>query len=599
VTSADGVRTLFVGQKGITSSDPFGVWHGGAWRFAIDKSGNVGVGVDPLFRLDILGRMRLRASGAQPSGTWFSGESDTPQLFLGQTDTVASAPFGILHGGSWRFLLRSDGKIGIGTTVPSELLEVAGNLKLSYGGKLVFADGSSMATASSAATTVSSTDPAIVVTTSGNISQLSLAPNGIGTSRLSDNSVTTSKIADGAITPNKLSGALSPSMIQGVAATLGPNLFVGSQTVQGTVVIKDQLQVQNQTTLGQTFVNLTSPLDYAFTARNTALTDNAIAMRAETSSPSGTGISAVTLAGTGSAIAINARTNSPAGYGVYAEAAHPSGLSFGIRGVSYSSQGVGVQGEAAGSGGANYGIVGITSSENGSAAVLAQNNATNTISASYGVLARNQSSSGVAVFAHEQSSSGATYGIYGRVDSSSGVAGMFMTSASSGTVIAANNASRRIFRVDSTGNVFALGSFSPNGADFAESVAVLGGRENYQPGDVMAIDPDHDRQFVISQEPYSNRIAGIYSTKPGVLGSKHDLQIPDDEIPLAMIGIVPCHVTTENGAIHRGDILVSSSRAGFAMKGTDRSKMQNAVIGKALQNLDFGTGTIEVLVTLQ
>jgi hypothetical protein len=35
------------------------------------------------------------------------------------------------------------------------------------------------------------------------------------------------------------------------------------------------------------------------------------------------------------------------------------------------------------------------------------------------------------------------------------------------------------------------------------------------------------------------------------------------------------------------------------MKGTDRSKMQNAVIGKALQNLDFGTGTIEVLVTLQ
>jgi hypothetical protein len=35
------------------------------------------------------------------------------------------------------------------------------------------------------------------------------------------------------------------------------------------------------------------------------------------------------------------------------------------------------------------------------------------------------------------------------------------------------------------------------------------------------------------------------------------------------------------------------------MKGTDRSKMLGAVVGKALGNLDSGTGVIEVLVTLQ
>jgi hypothetical protein len=35
------------------------------------------------------------------------------------------------------------------------------------------------------------------------------------------------------------------------------------------------------------------------------------------------------------------------------------------------------------------------------------------------------------------------------------------------------------------------------------------------------------------------------------------------------------------------------------MKGTDRSKMLGAVVGKALGNLDSGTGMIEVLVTLQ
>jgi hypothetical protein len=35
------------------------------------------------------------------------------------------------------------------------------------------------------------------------------------------------------------------------------------------------------------------------------------------------------------------------------------------------------------------------------------------------------------------------------------------------------------------------------------------------------------------------------------------------------------------------------------MKGTDRSQMLGAVIGKAMGNLDSGTGMIEVLVTLQ
>jgi hypothetical protein len=68
---------------------------------------------------------------------------------------------------------------------------------------------------------------------------------------------------------------------------------------------------------------------------------------------------------------------------------------------------------------------------------------------------------------------------------------------------------------------------------------------------------------------------------------------------MAMIGIVPTKVTAENGPIHRGDLLVTSSKSGYAMKGTDRSRMLGAVIGKAMGSLDSGTGTIEVLVTLQ
>jgi hypothetical protein len=68
---------------------------------------------------------------------------------------------------------------------------------------------------------------------------------------------------------------------------------------------------------------------------------------------------------------------------------------------------------------------------------------------------------------------------------------------------------------------------------------------------------------------------------------------------MTMVGIVPTKVTAENGPIHRGDLLVTSSSPGDVMKGTDRSRMLGAVIGKAMGRLDSGTGVIEVGVTLQ
>ena len=66
-----------------------------------------------------------------------------------------------------------------------------------------------------------------------------------------------------------------------------------------------------------------------------------------------------------------------------------------------------------------------------------------------------------------------------------------------------------------------------------------------------------------------------------------------------MIGIVPCKVSAENGTIARGDLLVTSGTPGHAMKGTDRSRMTGAIVGKALEPLASGTGTILIAVTLQ
>jgi hypothetical protein len=106
----------------------------------------------------------------------------------------------------------------------------------------------------------------------------------------------------------------------------------------------------------------------------------------------------------------------------------------------------------------------------------------------------------------------------------------------------------------------------------------------------------------LSSKAYSPRVAGVYSTRAALIGRPfeelEDARI-DDLIPMAIVGIVPCKVTAENGAIKIGDLLVTANRPGYAMKGTKRSKMLGAVVGKAMQPLPKGTGVIEVLVTLQ
>lgn len=160
----------------------------------------------------------------------------------------------------------------------------------------------------------------------------------------------------------------------------------------------------------------------------------------------------------------------------------------------------------------------------------------------------------------------------------------------------------KVFRVDTTGQVFADGGYQSTGADFAESVAVRGKRSLYEAGDVLEIDPAADRHLSLSHRAYSTLVAGIYSTKPGLLATPHalnDARLKSEEVPMAVVGIVPCKVTAENGRIARGDLLVASSCPGYAMKGTDRQRLVGAVLGKALQPVPTGSGVIEGLVTLQ
>jgi hypothetical protein len=139
------------------------------------------------------------------------------------------------------------------------------------------------------------------------------------------------------------------------------------------------------------------------------------------------------------------------------------------------------------------------------------------------------------------------------------------------------------------------------GGDYAESIDAMGGRMEYAPGDLLVIDPKDPGRFLKSTTPYSTLVAGIYSTKPGTVGRRETTyaKVDTTAVPMAMMGIVPTKVSAENGPIETGDLLVTSSTVGYAMKGTDRDRLTGAVVGKALASLDSGKGVIEVLVTLQ
>ncbi|MGO9210299.1 MAG: beta strand repeat-containing protein [Terriglobales bacterium] len=208
-------------------------------------------------------------------------------------------------------------------------------------------------------------------------------------------------------------------------------------------------------------------------------------------------------------------------------------------------------------------------------------------------------SGGAGVYGQASGSNGA--GVYGQASASNGAAGVFNIIGTTGQILVGWASGVDKFRVDATGKGFFDGGTQTGGADFAESLAVAGDRASYEPGDLLVIDPAGERRLALARRPYSTLVAGIYSTKPGVLATPY--QIDDGrvshEVPLAVVGVVPCKVSAENGPIAVGDLLVTSRTPGHAMKGSNRSRMLGAVVGKALEPLTSGKGVIQVLVTLQ
>ncbi|MDY6876911.1 MAG: hypothetical protein SWK90_12020 [Chloroflexota bacterium] len=223
-------------------------------------------------------------------------------------------------------------------------------------------------------------------------------------------------------------------------------------------------------------------------------------------------------------------------------------------------------------------------------------------SADGGVYAEANYSLGMGVWAENKGGGAA---VYAEGDAAGGTSHIFPTlylvqADSAGDFVVGSGSiwGTRYWRVDRTGRGFFNGGTQASGADFAEQMAVEGEEVDYEPGDVLIISGSADRMVELSVEPFATAVIGVYSTEPGVLAGAPDTDDPLEGIPVAITGIVPCKVSAENGAIHRGDLLVTSSTSGHAMRAEDNPP-QGTVLGKALGELAEGTGIIEILVTLQ
>lgn len=179
-----------------------------------------------------------------------------------------------------------------------------------------------------------------------------------------------------------------------------------------------------------------------------------------------------------------------------------------------------------------------------------------------------------------------------------------MTVASTTYLFSIRNNGVSAFSVASNGNVHTTGSFFGSGitvgapgtpGDLAEKVDIALG-DDVEAGDVVVVDPDSTDTYRRSTSAYSQQVSGVISTNPTIIvgsGKTEHMAI------MAMVGRVPIKVSTENGAIVRGDLLITATSTGYAMRydpTQDTGGRVAGIVGVALESLGEGKGKIMGLV---
>jgi hypothetical protein len=141
--------------------------------------------------------------------------------------------------------------------------------------------------------------------------------------------------------------------------------------------------------------------------------------------------------------------------------------------------------------------------------------------------------------------------------------------------------------------------FDTGASDVAEYYAT---DQALQPGDVVMAAPTGGGRIVRSEGAYTTAVLGVISSGPGLALGSGEYEGGDGnvgKVPVALTGRVPCKVSAENGPIRPGDLLVTSATPGHAMRADEDKIRHGSVIGKALDSLESGMGTVQMLVTLQ
>ena len=359
----------------------------------------------------------------------------------------------------------------------------------------------------------------------------------------------------------------------------------------------------------------------AFSATNTGSGNGIVGLTASSasgvygSSTSGSGYGVAGRSGAGSALGAPAGTgvlgDSDTGYGLLGLSAQGDGV-HGHTGFSGTGAFAGVAGE--GDGG-NYGVYGSSGSGTGVFGTSIDGDGVHGHTSHGGSAG---TASGVAGLGD-----GSNFGVYGSSGDFVGVFGtslngwgvqanntgscnsaaqfctstLLVTNSEVGDLINAQAAGTYVFRVNGNGAVFANGGYNTGGADVAEYVPAT---QALAPGDVVEIDGDVGGEFRLASSPSSTAVAGVISTLPGLTMNTSEAagEAARGEPRLALTGRVPVKVSAENGAIRAGDLLVSSSTPGRAMR-APANPQPGTVIGKAMQRLDDTFGEVEMLVMLR
>lgn len=153
------------------------------------------------------------------------------------------------------------------------------------------------------------------------------------------------------------------------------------------------------------------------------------------------------------------------------------------------------------------------------------------------------------------------------------------------------------------GNAFVSGTLTGGNitAHYQDIAEWVKASIDLNPGDVVVLNHEAVNEVMPSSSAYDTRVAGVVSEQPGLtLGVAGDAK----EM-IATTGRVKVRVDATSAPIRVGDLLVTSDKAGFAMKSIPmefngrQMHQPGTIIGKALENLEDGEGTILVLLSMQ